>query len=97
MLSGLQVPSDDQDPVPVYFLAIKAETAFVFPFRLGPLPQGELNPTREQLTKQVTGWLETALKTLGAGAKTAAGYGYFQSFDPPSRQKGVKSPAAPKK
>ncbi|MFL6235301.1 MAG: hypothetical protein ACJ76N_19355, partial [Thermoanaerobaculia bacterium] len=81
MLSKRQVPADDQDPIPVYFLAVKADTTFVFPFRLGPPPEGELTQTRDPLTKQVSGWLETALKTLGAGAKTAAGYGYFQSFD----------------
>jgi CRISPR-associated protein Cmr6 len=89
--SKRQVPSDDQDPIPVYFLAVKAETTFVFPFRLGPLPEGELNRARDPLTKQVSGWLETALKILGAGAKTAAGYGYFQSFDSAPLQKGVKS------
>jgi hypothetical protein len=78
--SKRQVPSDDQDPIPVYFLAVKADTTFVFPFRLGSLREGELTETRDELTKQVSGWLETALSTLGAGAKTAAGYGYFQSF-----------------
>jgi hypothetical protein len=55
------------------------------------LPEGELNRTRAPLTKQVSGWLDTALKTLGAGAKTAAGYGYFQSFDSAPLPKGVKS------
>jgi CRISPR type III-B/RAMP module RAMP protein Cmr6 len=78
--SERKMPSDDQDPIPVYFLAVKAEAAFVFPFRLAPLLAGEPAETRDRLTKQVFGWLETALKTLGAGAKTAAGYGYFQSF-----------------
>ncbi len=79
--SKRQVPSDDQDPIPVYFLAVKAETAFVFPFRLGSLPEGETRESRDGLTKQVSKWLATALSTLGAGGKTAAGYGYFQSFD----------------
>jgi CRISPR-associated protein Cmr6 len=89
--SGRKVPSDDQDPIPVYFLAVRAEAVFLFPFRLRPLPGGELTQTPEELTKQVSGWLETALKTLGAGAKTAAGYGYFQSFDSTPPPKGVSS------
>jgi len=74
MVAGIdQVPSDDQDPTPVYFLAVKAEAAFVFPFRLAPLPEGGLSQTREELTKQVSGWLESALKTLGAGAQNRRG------------------------
>ena len=88
---GRKVPSDDQDPVPVYFLAVKAEAAFVFPFRLGALPAGEPLETRDELIQQVSGWLKTALSTLGAGAKTAAGYGYFQSFDSDPLGEGVKS------
>jgi hypothetical protein len=71
-------------------MAVKAETTFVFPSRF-PLPEGELTRTRDPLTKQVSGWLEAALKTLGAGAKTAAGYVCFQSFDSAPLQKGVKS------
>ena len=75
-----QWPSDDQNPIPVYFLTVKADSAFVFPFRLGSLPDGETPESRDELTKQVSKWLASALTTLGAGGKTAAGYGYFQSF-----------------
>jgi CRISPR/Cas system CMR subunit Cmr6 (Cas7 group RAMP superfamily) len=57
------------------------------------VPSDDQDPVpRDPLTKQVSGWLESALKTLGAGAKTAAGYGYFQSFRTDSLQKGVQLP-----
>ena len=92
-----KVPSDDQDPIPVSFLTVRAEAAFVFPFRLHRLPEGELPQSSEELTRKVAGWLETALKTLGAGAKTASGYGYFQNVEPARLQEGVQStPLAPK-
>lgn len=90
-----QVPSDDQNPIPVYFLAVKAEAAFLFPFHLRLLSQEEPSAlgeaSRDQLTSKVRGWLESALKTLGAGAKTAAGYGYFQDLETYPASESVES------
>jgi hypothetical protein len=34
-----KVPSDDQDPIPVSFLTVRAEAAFVFPFPPSPSPR----------------------------------------------------------
>jgi CRISPR-associated protein Cmr6 len=76
---GSHPPSDDQNPVPVYFLAVKPAAAFVFRFRLGPLPQDWPHAGRETLEEEVKGWLRDGLETWGAGGKTAAGYGYFQT------------------
>jgi hypothetical protein len=38
--------------------------------------------TREQVIAEVREWLVEGLKTWGAGAKTAAGYGYFEAVKP---------------
>jgi CRISPR-associated protein Cmr6 len=84
---GGKPPSDDQNPTPVYFLAVKPEAKFRFPFRIAALPAGEdLDDVgKERVVRlagvdpreAVLGWLTRGLKEWGAGAKTAAGYGYF--------------------
>jgi CRISPR-associated protein Cmr6 len=76
---GSHPPSDDQNPNPVYFLAVKPGATFVFSFRLGPLPGNWPHADREALVKKVEEWLREGLETWGAGGKTAAGYGYFQT------------------
>jgi CRISPR-associated protein Cmr6 len=63
-------PSDDQDPTPVYFLAVRPGAAFEFPFLLDPS-----SPEDVEVVKR---WVIQGLKTWGAGAKTTAGYGYFK-------------------
>jgi CRISPR-associated protein Cmr6 len=86
-------PSDDQDPNPLLFLAVRPGARFRFAFRLGPLPRPEPcdddqeeerahvlgGAPREELAAKVKGWLLRGLEVYGAGAKTAAGYGYFQT------------------
>lgn len=85
-------PSDDQNPVPVPFLAVRPDVRFAFPYRVrrdrrerwpgGKASDGEAGESGEgdaEVLGQVQRWLEEALTTAGAGAKTAAGYGYFQS------------------
>ncbi|MBK8176007.1 MAG: type III-B CRISPR module RAMP protein Cmr6 [Rhodospirillales bacterium] len=74
-------PGDWEDPEPSYFLAVPAGTSFSF----------ALSPRREQeddfaLARK---WLTGALCHLGAGAKTAAGYGGFRLHREPA-------PTAPK-
>lgn len=88
---GTTPPSDDDSPIPVTFLAVKPGTGFIFPFRLEwPMQPGRddeekhrveiLNGiTRPSVINQVTLWLQKALGEFGVGAKTAAGYGYFDT------------------
>lgn len=73
-------PSDDQNPKPVFFLAVRAGVRFRFPWRLCPRSSekaGNAPLSDAEIRKLVTSWLNEALETWGAGAKTAAGYGYF--------------------
>jgi len=89
---GEQPPSDDQSPNPVTFLAVQPGVQFNFPFRLADWPvapgrddeekerlQALHHFTRESVTDQVKSWLQKALGEFGVGAKTAAGYGYFDT------------------
>lgn len=89
--SGRVPPSDDQNPTPVYFLAVRHGAVFEFPFRLAEWPEGEPRDeaerhraaaldetTRSQVLDEIRDWLTQGLKAWGAGAKTAAGYGYFE-------------------
>lgn len=64
------VAYDTEDPVPVYFPAIAAETVFTFTL----LPLGKADP---KLVSQARAWLLTGFTTFGLGAKTNAGYGWF--------------------
>ena len=65
-------PGDWENPVPVYFLAVKSGTTFSFPLskRRGQVGNDLLNDARD--------WLLGALCHFGAGAKTASGYGAFK-------------------
>ena len=65
-------PGDWENPVPVYFLAVPPAVTFTFALakRRDDVPDELL-----ALAKQ---WLLGALCHLGAGAKTAAGYGAFK-------------------
>ncbi len=91
-------PSDDQNPNPVTFLAVKPGTDFTFPFRLSewPIAPGRDKEeeerlqvlqafTRQTIIAQVAAWLRKALGEFGLGAKTAAGYGYFKTGANPAR------------
>lgn len=65
-----QVATDTENPIPVFFPAVSAGA--VYTFALLPLAGGD-----ETLLKHARSWLLTGLTTLGIGAKTSAGYGYF--------------------
>lgn len=75
------VPGDWLSPVPIPFLAVAAGTAFQF----GIAPR--TTDGKEHL-ECVAEWLKNALQWLGAGAKTAVGYGRFEvgklEIDPPT-------------
>ena len=76
------VPGDWLSPVPIPFLAVAAGTAFQFGFA------SRTTGGKEHL-ESVADWLKNALEWLGAGAKTAVGYGRFEvgklEVDPPAR------------
>ncbi|MCD4655087.1 type III-B CRISPR module RAMP protein Cmr6 [bacterium] len=63
-----KTPLDSDKPIPIHFLTVKAGTFFTFRLLLRPHAQ------KVQLEK-VWNWLTLALEFLGAGGKTAVGYG----------------------
>ena len=65
-------PSDWHNPTPIPFLAIAPGAHFQF--CIAPRPGGDANKADAKKAMQ---WLEEALKWLGAGAKTAVGFGRF--------------------
>ena len=65
------VPADWHDPVPVQFMALKKVTLF---FAIAPVKK-----EFEDDAKEVFQALEEALENMGAGAKTASGYGRFDN------------------
>ncbi|MBN1543746.1 type III-B CRISPR module RAMP protein Cmr6 [candidate division KSB1 bacterium] len=86
---GEKVPSDDQNPKPIHFLAVKPGTTFIFPFRLeqvrndsedDPFLQHRLEIIRSyvDMHSDIKRWLKKGLEEWGIGAKTASGYGYFE-------------------
>jgi hypothetical protein len=62
--------TDTEEPVPVVFPAVAP--GHVFAFALAPLRGADA-----QLVQHARNWLATGLSVFGIGAKTAAGYGWF--------------------
>ncbi|MCC6558176.1 MAG: type III-B CRISPR module RAMP protein Cmr6 [Polyangiaceae bacterium] len=69
-----EAPGDYHNPTPIPFLAVEKGTAFL----AGILPR---SPSDADDAKQACAWLLEALQEIGAGAKTATGYGRFQVDD----------------
>ncbi len=67
--------TDDEGPLPNYFPAVAAGSAFGFAVLLNRVPQGF---EAGVLLDAAKGWIERAITQKGVGAKTAAGYGWFQ-------------------
>jgi CRISPR-associated protein Cmr6 len=67
---GNDPPADWQDPNPIYFLTVQ-DTQFLFAV-------AARREEGEQYVDTALGWLKKGLAELGIGAKTAAGYGYFE-------------------
>jgi CRISPR-associated protein Cmr6 len=67
------VATDDEDPNPVFFPTVAP--GHVFAFVLRRLREIEAD---EKITRT---WLACGLQTFGLGAKTAAGYGWFDSSE----------------
>ena len=96
------VPSDDQNPRPIYFLAVAPNVSFDFFYKIkwpsshhsdveavwrkSVLEANDLDLTL--LESKIEKLFENALQSYGLGAKTASGYGYFESY--------VSSPGAAK-
>lgn len=68
---GKAPPTNWQSPQPIYFLTVAAQTTFLFAVgqRCGAPDQSALEAAKR--------WLSDGLQTLGIGAKTSAGYGFF--------------------
>jgi CRISPR type III-B/RAMP module RAMP protein Cmr6 len=69
--------TDDESPVPNYFPAVEAGAAFGFAVLLNRVPTGN-GISADDLLGQAKQWLERAVTRKGVGAKTAAGYGWFE-------------------
>nr|UXE44117.1 hypothetical protein Hi04_10k_c110_00008 [uncultured bacterium] len=68
---------DNESPIPNYFPAVEAGSSFGFAVVLNRVPQVQ-NVTTEALLNQAKEWLQRAVTRKGIGAKTAAGYGWFE-------------------
>jgi CRISPR type III-B/RAMP module RAMP protein Cmr6 len=69
--------TDDEDPVPVYFPTVKAQTdGHYFTFPLIPL-----RGASSESLYLARAWLSQGLGIFGLGAKTNAGYGWFDASD----------------
>ncbi len=79
--SGEEPPTDWQSPVPVYFLTVASGTEFRFAVGW----RGPLDAEGQRLRDLAKEWLVAGLTELGAGAKTSAGYGYFQPPPQPAQ------------
>ena len=71
-----QRATDDENPIPNYCPAVEAGASFGFAVLLNRVPERS-GFTAEELLQSAREWVEGALTQKGAGAKTAAGYGWF--------------------
>lgn len=70
-----EYPSDDLNPIPVYFLAMKKGIEFEFAISPSLRYSSEIEKVDLQNMKKL---IISALKTYGIGAKTGSSYGYFE-------------------
>lgn len=78
-----KIPADWHDPVPIPFLVVDSKTPFLFSVALRLRSELIKNKTENEIKeelKKVIACLTEALEWLGAGAKTATGYGQME-FD----------------
>ena len=71
--AGQQPPAEDDNPNPVAFLTVDRGN----PFHFGLLPRSA-HAVQVNAPGVAADWLKKALVSLGAGGKTAAGYGFFR-------------------
>jgi len=72
-----QKAEDNESPIPNYFPAVEAGASFGFAVLLNRVPPIS-NVTPDELLHQAKQWLERAVTRKGVGAKTGAGYGWFE-------------------
>lgn len=72
---GRMLPTDNQNPVPVNFFAVKKGLAFEF--TIAPSSKYKKEDSINLLTK-TKNLIQEALQTYGIGAKTGSNYGYFE-------------------
>lgn len=109
------LPTDSSSPSPVHFLAVRPGVRFEFRVRLTGFPSaaGHVDNDSDSLTRRqalgtrsrpevletLKGWLKKGLDEWGVGAKTAAGYGYFDFPDAAEgagrHARGPSSPPSP--
>lgn len=70
---GKEPPADWHNPNPIPFVTVAGGQTFVFALA----PRRPENEGDREHAALAAGWLEDALLTAGAGAKTAVGYGRF--------------------
>ena len=77
--------TDDESPVPNYFPAVEAGSSFGFAVVLNRVPD-MAGVNADDLLAQVKEWLQSAVTSKGVGAKTAAGYGWFELGAAPAKR-----------
>ncbi len=82
------VPADWHSPTPIPFLTVAPGQTFVFAM----LPRNRSNQRDQEDCKMVADLLNEALETLGAGAKTAVGYGQFVEEEAKEDEVGSRTP-----
>jgi CRISPR-associated protein Cmr6 len=70
--------TDDGSPVPNYFPAVREGVTFAFAVLLNRSVPDNCGVADEDLLRQAKQWIERAVTLKGVGAKTAAGYGWFE-------------------
>ncbi|MFO1498739.1 MAG: type III-B CRISPR module RAMP protein Cmr6 [Verrucomicrobiota bacterium] len=68
---------DNESPIPNYFPAVEAGSSFGFALVINRVPP-DWGVNAENLLDQLKQWVERAVTSRGAGAKTASGYGWFE-------------------
>lgn len=71
--SGSATATDNEGANPQFFLAVDAKTEFRFTL----IPSGRARQGGQDALEDARRWLVAAITVYGAGAKTAAGYGWF--------------------
>lgn len=71
-------PADWHSPIPIPFLVVAPGQEFLF----GIMPRKSTKVQDIKDCSKAKHWLAQALEYIGAGAKTAVGYGRFKQFEP---------------
>ncbi len=99
--SGKSTKAEDNDnPKPNYFPAVETGSSFAFAALVNRMPELPL-ANKAEILDQLKKWLERAVTHKGVGAKTAAGYGWFElgrrekPIDPNSLENGANTEMPP--